>query len=259
MVFLDDPHLYSACPFVISSMCKCKDVNSQQKLLETACTVVCQKLWDVGLQLYSIASDRDSWWQLATANLTLIQEIAPDSELWSWLGDLALFNYLCGAYDMMADINYKHLLKWLHNTLLCLKCITLDGVVLTSQLLKCHLITLGIRDKWGINALLSPKDKQDVKLMFDLLSSIASLPPPSSTNSPSVQQSCKVLQLLSCLYAHLLGAYTNVNLTLHQQLTHLSAAAHLVLTFYTKEKGHNAFSTLFWSYDYHQECLCLHG
>ena len=111
MVFLDDPHLYSAWPFVISGTCKCEDVNSQQKLLETACTVVHQKLWDGGLWLYSIASDGDSQWWLATADLTLIQEIAPDSELQSQLRDLALFNYLCGAYDVTADINYKHLIK----------------------------------------------------------------------------------------------------------------------------------------------------
>jgi hypothetical protein len=50
---------------------------------------------------------------------------------------------------MTADINYKHLLKWLRNTLLHLKCITLDGVVLTPQLLKCHLMTLGIKDEQG--------------------------------------------------------------------------------------------------------------
>jgi hypothetical protein len=60
MVFSDDPHLYSACPFVISGTCKREDVNSQQKLLETACTAVHQRLWDVGLWLYSIASDGDS-------------------------------------------------------------------------------------------------------------------------------------------------------------------------------------------------------
>ena len=60
MVFSDDPHLYSAQPFVISSTCKRKDLNSQQKLLETACTVVCHKLWDGGLWLYSMASDGDS-------------------------------------------------------------------------------------------------------------------------------------------------------------------------------------------------------
>jgi hypothetical protein len=245
MVFSDDPHLYSARPFVISGTCKREDVNSQQKLLETACTAVRQKLWDIGLRLYSIASDGDSRRRLATANLTLIREIAPDSELRSRIGDLALFNYLCGAYDVTADIDYKHLLKRFRNTLLRLKCITLDGVVLTPQLLKRHLMTLGIKDERGINALLSPKDKQDVKLMFDLLSSIASLPPPPSTDSPSVQQSRKVLRLLGCLYAHLLEAYTNVDLTLHQQLTHLSAAAHLVLAFYAKEKGRAMPSQLF--------------
>ena len=81
--------------------------------------------------------------------------------------------------------------------------------------------------------------------MFDLLSSIASLLPPPSTDSPNVQQSRKVLWLLGCLYAHLLKAYTNVDLTLHQQLTHLSAAAYLILAFYTKEKGHAMPSQLF--------------
>ncbi|KIM77193.1 hypothetical protein PILCRDRAFT_91242 [Piloderma croceum F 1598] len=99
MVFSDDPHLCSAQPFVISGMCKHKDVNSQQELLETACTAMCQKLWDIRLQLYSIASDGDSRQCLTTANLTLIWEIVPDSELWSQLRDLALFNNLCGAYE----------------------------------------------------------------------------------------------------------------------------------------------------------------
>ena len=107
VMFLDDLHLYAQ-TFVISSMCKCEDV---QKLLETACIVVHHKLQDGGLQLYSIVSDGDSQQQLATADLTLIQEIAPDSELWSQIRDLVLFNYLCEAYDVTADINYKHLLK----------------------------------------------------------------------------------------------------------------------------------------------------
>lgn len=60
-------------------------------------------------------------------------------------------------------------------------------------------MTLGIKNELGINDLLSPKDKQDVKRMFDLLLSIASFPPSLSTDSPSVQQSCKVLWLLSSL------------------------------------------------------------
>ena len=95
----------------------------------------------------------------------------------------------------------------------------------------------GLKDERGVNALLSPKDKQDVKLMYDLLSSIATLPPALDTDSPSKQQSRKILRPLSNLYSHLLEVYTNINLSLHQQLVHLSAAAHLILAFHAKEKG----------------------
>ena len=73
--------------------------------------------------------------------------------------------------------------------------------------------------------------------MYDLLSSIATLPPPSQQDSPSEHQSRNILCLLSKLYSHLLYVYTNINLSLHQQLVHLSAAAHIILAFYAKEKG----------------------
>jgi hypothetical protein len=54
---------------------------------------------------------------------------------------------------------------------------------------------------------------------------------------PSEQQSCNILCLLGKLYSHLLEVYTYINLSLHQQLIHLSVAAHLILAFYVKEKG----------------------
>jgi len=156
----------------------------------------------------------------------------PNSELHAQLSDLALFNFLCGIDDETAHIDYKHILKHLWNTLLRLRCITLEGVVLTAQLLKWDLLKQGLKDERGINALLSPKTKQDVKLMYDLLSSIATLPPTLPTDLLSKQQSCKIPHLLGNLYLHLLEVYTNINISLHQQLVHLSAAAHLILAFY---------------------------
>jgi hypothetical protein len=51
--------------------------------------------------------------------------------------------------------------------------------------------------------------------------------------------------LLGKLYAHLLETYTNIDLTLHQQLAHLSAAAHLIIAFYAKEKGSSMPSQLY--------------
>ena len=122
---------------------------------------------------------------------------------------------------------------------------TLDGVVLTPQLIKAHLLNASMLDERGINALLSPKDKQDIKLMYDLLTSIACLPDTNATNSPAEQQTQGLLVLLGKLYAHLLEAYTNIDLTLHQQLTHLSAAAHLIIAFYAKEKGGSMPSQLY--------------
>ena len=146
-----------------------------------------------------------------------------------------LFNYICGINNKMVNINYKHILKHLHK-LLRLKCVTLDRVVLTPQLLKWHLLKQGLKDEHSVNALLSLKDKQDVKFMY-LLSSIATLPPALPSNLPSKQQSYKILHLLGGLYSHLLEVYTNVTLSLHQQLIHLSATTHLILAFYAKEKG----------------------
>ena len=76
-----------------------------------------------------------------------------------------------------------------------------------------------------------------MKLMYDLLSSIATLLPPLDTDSPSKQQSRNILCLLGKLYAHLLEVYTNISMSLHQQLVHPPSAAHLILAFYAKEMG----------------------
>ena len=135
-IFSNDPHLYGARPFVISGTCKREEVPSQRELLRNACKALAQKVDDIGCRLYSIASDGDSRQRRATAMLTLIHELERDSDLRNQLGDLALFNFLCGIDNETADIDYKHILKRLRNTLLRLKCMTLDGVVLTPQLLK---------------------------------------------------------------------------------------------------------------------------
>ena len=177
--------------------------------------------------------------------LTLIKECLLDSQLCAQLSNPTLFNYSCGINDETADIDYKHILKHLCNTLLRLKCMTLDGVVLTPQLFKWHMLKQGFKGEHGINALLSPKDKQDIKLMYELLSSIAALLPTLPSDSPSEQQLHKILCLLGGLYSYLLGAYTNIMLSLNQQLVHLSSTAHLILAFYAKEKGGSMHSQLF--------------
>jgi hypothetical protein len=84
-----------------------------------------------------------------------------------------------------------------------------------------------------INAIVSLNDKQDVKLAYDLLSSIAVLLPAQDNDPPTVHNTCNSLWLLGKVYAHLLEAYTNINLDLHDQLKHLSLAAHLIMAIYS--------------------------
>jgi hypothetical protein len=77
---------------------------------------------------------------------------------------------------------------------------TLDGIVLTPQLIKSHLLKAGLKDEHRINAFLSLEDKQDVKLMYDLITSIATLPPATALDTPGEQQAQTILHLLGHLY-----------------------------------------------------------
>ena len=87
------------------------------------------------------------------------------------------------------------------------------------------------------DTLLSPNDKQDVVLMIKLLNTISKLAPALDTDTPSTKSTRRALILLGRVYHHLLNAYMDVQLSLHEQLVHLSAAAHLILAMYHTDKG----------------------
>ncbi|KAJ6491158.1 hypothetical protein C8R45DRAFT_826116, partial [Mycena sanguinolenta] len=75
---------------------------------------------------------------------------------------------------------------------------------------------------------------QNVKLMYDLLSTIAVLPEPKETDTPPFKNTRCVLRLLGAFYRHILEAYINIQLLLSEQLTHISAAMHLMMALYRK-------------------------
>ena len=234
--FSDVPRAYSAHPFVVSGSCKREDVLSQKCLLETARDVLADKKDVIGGRLYCITSGGDSRRRRATCLLTLTDELESSDPLRRQLGELRLFNYKCGPDQSTGDIEYKHLLKRLRNSLLRSLGCTINGSLINQEILRHHLSSTGL-DKHRINAIISPNDKQDVKLMYDLISAIAVLPPAKEDESPPVHNTRNALRLLGKLYTHILEAYTNVALSLHDQLQHLSAAAHLILAIYSSDKG----------------------
>jgi hypothetical protein len=133
-------------------------------------------------------------------------------------------------------VDYKHLLKRFRNTLLHSKGVTIEGALITAAVLRRHLRSTQLSEE-SISTLLSASDRQNVKLAYDLLSAIADLPCHLESDSPTFRVTRTSLRLLGAVYAHFLETYTNINLSLHEQLVHLSAAAHLILAIYSKDKG----------------------
>lgn len=236
--FSDVPKAYSAHPFVISGSCKREDVLSQQTLLDTAATVLRARKDDIGGRLYCITLDGDARRRRATAAITLIADLDPNDPIRKKLGELRLFNYKCGHDAVTSDIEYKHLFKRFRSALIRAAGCQINGRLINQEILRRHLQSTGL-DHNHIEVIISPSDKQDVKLMYDLLSAIAVLPDAIPADRPSIHNTRKALQLLGKFYAHLLEAYTNINLSLRQQLQHLSAAAHLILAIYSCDKGNS--------------------
>jgi hypothetical protein len=133
------------------------------------------------------------------ALLTLTWLVLPSSPIFNILSSLQLFNMLCGNDDLTSDFDWKRILKCFRNTLLCLKGILIDGVVVTTAILKMHLMKNSMT-KSAADAILSLNDKQDVTLMIQLLNSIAQLPDASAEDDPSIHASRHILQLLGQLY-----------------------------------------------------------
>ncbi|KAJ7303109.1 hypothetical protein DFH08DRAFT_825958 [Mycena albidolilacea] len=211
--------------------------DGQRRLLCAALNTANIRASRIGGRAYCISSDGDGKRRAATLLFTFIRELDRNGPLFKKLGELPLFDYHCGEDDITGNIDYKHTCKRLRSSLIRQIASTIDGVVLTRQLIKQHLLRKSRHNFHHISGLLNPNDRQNVKYMYDLLSSIAVLPEAKETHSPAFKNTRRVLRLLGAFYCHILEAYTNIKLSLHEQLTHISAAMHLMMVLYQKEAG----------------------
>ena len=70
------------------------------------------------LRVVSLASDGKSRQGKALAKLTFVAPLAATFPIYEHLVHLVLFDLFVGADDITADKDYKHVFKWLCNTLL---------------------------------------------------------------------------------------------------------------------------------------------
>lgn len=180
------------------------------------------------LRTVCIASDGESRRGEALIQMTFKHVLSEDSNIHGQLYDLPFMNLEVGDDDIMADKDFKHIFKRGRNLGLRARGFIIHGIHIFPSLIRSHLLESGV-SRTHVDNLLKPDDKQDVKLAYDLLRELWALPEVSDSSRPGFQDTREALRTLGIFFRHLLSPYICVDLSLSEQLVHLSAAAHMLL------------------------------
>lgn len=218
--------MYGSRPFVISGTCKREKADPHAELIKNVIAACKKEEAMIGPPLYCVASDGESRRGSALTMLTHKRPMSPSSPIFPLLSNLRLMNLFVGDFDLTADKDYKHVVKRLRNLLLRKMGTLVNGVHITSALLRFHLKENQVSTH-RLDYPLNPHDRQNVPLCYSLLKEVWSLPDPSPSDKPSFVAARRALQLLGTLFRHIVVPFIQINVSLHEQLSHLSAAAHL--------------------------------
>lgn len=235
-----DTRIYAARPILVSGTCKREHAPLHAELIKTVISACKSRLEAMGGRLLLVASDGESRRGAAFASLARKDTLDPSSPVGRMLSSCRFLNTLVGPETLLEDKDYRHNFKQGRNGAMRASGVVVAGVHLTSSIIRYHFRSVGVSEH-RIRYLLNPEDKQDVLMAISLLKELWSLPPPSSINTPGFAMSRNALRLLGRAYEHLVLPYTCVSMTLSEQLQHLSAAVHLLLSLYT----HNHAGTKF--------------
>ena len=141
-------------------------------------------------------------------------------------------NLLVGNNDITADKDPKHVMKRCRTFTIRKSGVMINGFVVTPTLVRFHLQANNVPSH-RIAYLLNPSDRQDVLLCYTLMKEIWTLLPPAPTDKPGFVAARGALHMLGALFRHLVLPFVQVSLSLHEQLVHLSAAAHLAMYLFT--------------------------
>ncbi len=108
------------------------------------------------------------------------------------------------------------------------------GRQITPNIMMSHFKSAGLSAD-HIQLLFNPEDAQDVKLAFDMLKDIWNIPqlqPQGSSKTPGFLETRESLWILGKMLYHMIFPYLCVDLSLSEQVKHLSAATHLAMVLY---------------------------
>ena len=176
-----DNRIYPGRPVLISGDCKQESGEEHAEVIQIVLKGVNALQDKTKLRIVSIASDGETRRGSAFILLTLKSPLLPNSPIYSILKPLKFLNLHVGDDDLTCDKDWKHVFKRWRNLLLRQCGVVINGIWITPDIIKDQFRSAGLSAE-HIRSLFNPDDQQDVKLAFDMLKDIWSLPR-SSTNS----------------------------------------------------------------------------
>jgi hypothetical protein len=226
-----DNRIYPGRPVVISGDCKRESGEEHAEVIQTVLKGVNALQDKTKLRVVSIASDGETRRGSAFILLTFKYPLSQDSPIYSILKPLKFLNLHVGDDNLTCDKDWKHVFKRWRNLLLRQRGVVVNGVRITPDILKDQFRSAGLPVE-HIRSLFNPDDQQDVKMAFDMLKDIWSLPRSSTNSRRGFLEAREALWILGKLLYHMVFPYLCVDLSLSEQIEHLSAAAHLAIILY---------------------------
>ncbi|KAJ6577546.1 hypothetical protein B0H19DRAFT_1336997 [Mycena capillaripes] len=231
-----EPQMYNVHPVCISGTCKHKTGEQHAAFLRTLNQAANNRKvhGNITYRTVSVASDGEVKRGQALALEFMKYCLAPMSPIYPLLQPLEFMNLLVGSDDITPDKDYRHVIKTLRALLMRRMGVKVLGFEIIPAILKQHLRDAGLSHK-RIHGLLNPNDRQDVDLAYSLLKEVWSLSEAPAMASPTYVRARSAFQLFGQLAYHLIMPYIYLKLSLREQLTHLSTAAHLLLVLFTTD------------------------
>lgn len=224
--------LYSARHILISGSCKCETGAEHASLINIEYLASDRSK----LRTISITSDGKSWRGEALVRLMFKHWLNLDSPIYDMLHVLPLIYMEVGNDDLTADNDYKHVFKQHRNLLLWDKGCEVHGIHVQPSVIHSHLTSNDLTQIW-IEYLLHPNNWHHVKLAYDMLYEVWSLPDASPNTLPGFHQVWRSFKILGSLFWYILNPYICIDLSLSEQLVHLSVAAHLLLALFSEDQA----------------------
>lgn len=229
----EDHRIYPARPVLVSGDCKKETGPQHARVIQAILDGVNAIKEKTRIRFVSLASDGEKRRATSLIQLTLKNILNEDSPIYTLLSDLSFMDFHVGDDDITCDKDWKHIFKRLRNLLVRQRGVVVNNVRITPQILKEHLRQAGYSPQ-HIGAIFNPKDLQDVKLALDLLKDIWNLPRHANEASPGFAAAREAIWVLGRTIFHLVYPFLCLDLSLSEQIEHLSAASHSFLALYSK-------------------------